>query len=140
MADPRTVSRAGIGARYQTFDIDDDTIEFDVDQEGGSAQVGLAVVKVGDTIELTDDASGVLGELVSVEQDGRATVQTHGEMGLPAGDGADVTEMLPIVGALGPAGARGYIREVDSAVAAELAVARGFIDDPSTTTDVRVQL
>ena len=147
MTDARVVERAGIGARRQTFDTDATTILYDNTEDGNSAQAGLAVTLKSDgTIELVGDGEPVLGRLISVEEDDRATVQTHGEMGLPAGTGATLTRGKPIVGDLLVA-AEGYIREVVASGAGyvqgeaqEALVGRGFIDDPSDTADVRVQL
>ncbi len=141
MADPRSVERAGIGARYQTFTTDNSTITYSATATGGSSQVGLAVtINSSDLIETVGDGEFVLGKLIKVEPDNTATVQTHGEMGLPGGLSATLTRGKSIVGDLGAASAEGYIREVATGTAAELGVARGFIDDPSTATDVRVQL
>jgi hypothetical protein len=74
-----------------------------------------------------------------VEADGKATVQTHGYVQLPAGTGALLTLGLGIVGDLDTA-APGYIRGVASATAAELAVARGRIIDATDTANVWVLL
>ena len=51
-----------------------------------------------------------------------------------------LTRGKKIVGDLGPASAEGYIREVNTAVAAELGVMDGKIIDPSDATAVVVRL
>ena len=144
MADPRlAVSYDEIGAVYASFKIDDSTITYDSTKDGGSDQAGLAVTLVAgtaDTIELVGDGEFVLGKLISVEADGIATVQVAGAMELPGGSGATLTRGKAIVGDLGAGSAEGYVREVDTATAAELGVCRGFILEPSTTTAVVVYL
>ena len=89
---------------------------------------------------LVGDGEGVEGKLILVEADGKATVQVAGYMSLPGGNSATLTNMKQIVGDLGPSSAKGYIREVNTAVAAELGVARGRIIDPTDTTKVVVAL
>jgi len=59
---------------------------------------------------------------------------------LPGGDSASLTLNKKIVGAASSAPANGYIREVATATAAELGLARGFIVDAGTTTAVVVWL
>lgn len=144
MADPRlAVDYSEIGAENVTYKIDDSTITYDVTKDGGSDQVGLAVTLVAataDTIELVGDGEMVLGRLVQVEAHNVATVQVAGYMQLPGGDGATLTRGKAIVGDLGADSAEGYIREVNTAQAAELGVCRGFINEPSTTTAVWVRL
>lgn len=119
----------------------DDTIVYDAEEVGGSAQVGLAVTLESDgTVSLVGDGEEVEGRLVKVEPGGVAVVQVGGVVELPAGSGATVTAGQKIVGDLGAASAEGYIRNVDTATAAELGVARGRILDASTTTAVLVYL
>lgn len=134
MADPRNaVSFDGIGERRETYLIDGVTITYDATKANGSAQVGLAVTEsAAGTAALTADGNGVLGKLIKVEADGKAVVQTDGYMTLPGGNGASLTRMKKIVGALGPSSAKGYIREVNTATAAELGVADGKIIDAGT--------
>lgn len=141
MADPRAaVSYEGIGYEAETFE-HDNTIVYDSTQENGSEQVGLAVTLEGSqTVSLVGDGENVLGRLVKVEQDGFCVVQTGGFMELPGGSGASLTEGKKIVGDLGAASAEGYIREVNTATAAELGVARGQIVDSSDATAVVVRL
>lgn len=140
MADPRNaVSFDGIDERRDTYLIDNSTIAYDATKVNGSAQVGLAVTEsAAGIVALTADGNGVLGKLIKVTPDNKAVVQTHGYMTLPGGNGASLTRMKKIVGALGAASARGYIREVATATAAELGVADGKIIDATTTTAVVV--
>ena len=136
-----TVSNVGVGWLVETFFIDDSTITYDAAEEGGAASVGLATTLSGnDTIALVADGQGVLGKLLHVESDGVAAVVTEGVMELPGGDGATLTRMKKIVGDLGANSAKGYIREVNTAVAAELGVARGEIRNTATATAVVVKL
>jgi hypothetical protein len=135
------------GIRYDaiTKKIDNSTITFDATKANGSAAVGKAVTPVtgtADTVALAADANRITGKLLKVEADGFCTVQDSGFVSLPAGDGATVTPGQPIVGDLGPGGAgdRGYIRNANSAVAAETLVARGEIHNVEDTTKVWVDL
>lgn len=151
MANPRlAISLEGVDPKFNTFIIDDSTITYDAAEEGGSAQVGLAVRLLPGTanaIELIGDGEAVLGKLIKVEADNRATVQTHGGMTLPGGTGATLTVGKKIVGDVLVA-AEGYIREVadpttvDPTLAQllELNASRGAIVDPTTTTAVVVYL
>jgi hypothetical protein len=142
MADPRaTVDFEGIAAKRETFAIDNSTITFDSTKNGGSAQVGLAVMtSANNTVALTQDASVVTGRLERVEPDGMCVVQTHGGVTLAGGLSATLTPGSRIVGALGASSARGYIRSVAGATAAEDAVARGEIRNSATATAVQVML
>lgn len=155
MADPRDFNGYdGIGAEYPSFKADDfgtgtATIIFDATKAGGSAQVGLAVTLVSNAgeIDLTSDGETVLGKLIKVEADGRCTVQVEGGMTLPAGASATVDAGTKIVGALGAASAKGYIRSIAAtastfaqATATETQRGRGMIFDSSVTTAVQVYL
>lgn len=142
MADPRNaVSFDGIGERRETYLIDGVTITYDATKANGSAQAGLTVTEsAAGTAALTADGNGVLGKLIKVDADGKAVVQTAGYMTLPGGNGASLTRMKKIVGALGPSSAKGYIREVNTATAAELGVADGKIIDASTPSATVVLL
>ena len=81
MSERTNVSNIGVGANFRTYKIDNSTITFDRDEENGSAQVGLAVTfSAADTVELTADADPVVGKLIKVEADNKATVQTEGTM------------------------------------------------------------
>ncbi len=139
LSDPReSVSLEGIGYQALTY-LHDDTIVYDKDVVGGSAQVGLAVtIESAGTVSLVGDAEQVEGRLIKVEPGGVAVVQVHGHMELPGGTSAGLTIGKAIVGDL-LVSAEGYIREV-GASDAELAVARGTIKDPTTTTAVVVEL
>jgi len=141
MADPRNaVAFEGIGYSAQTFWIDDSTITYSATATNGSAGVGLAVAfSASETVELAGDGEEIVGKLISVESDNKAVVQTGGYMTLPAGTGATLTPGKKIVGDL-LVSAEGYIREVATATAAELGVARGMIVDAGTTTAVVVKL
>jgi hypothetical protein len=142
MADPRlAVAYGEIGADFAPFLIDDSTITYSATANGGSAVVGRAVnMSAADTIKLAGDGEGVVGKLINVEADGVATVQIRGGMTLPAGVGASLTLTKKFVGAASAAPANGYIREVNTAAAGELGVARGMILDAAVTTAVEVFL
>ena len=141
MADPRlSVAFGEVGAVFASFKIDNSTITYSATSNGGSAQVGLAVaLSAADTIELVGDGEEVIGKLISVESDNIAVVQIAGGMTLAAGTAASLTLGKKIVGDL-LVSAEGYIREVNTAQAAELGVARGMILDAGTTTAVEVYL
>lgn len=142
MADPRdTIQFEGQAPVYMTFKIDDSTITYSATTDGGSSQVGLAVaLSAAGTVELVGDAEEVVGKLIMVDANDKATVQVKGTMTLPGGSGASLTLGKKIVGDLGAGSAEGYIREVNTAAAAELGVARGMILDAGTTTAVEVLL
>jgi hypothetical protein len=127
-----------------TVKADNSTITYDATKANGSAQVGLAVTwSADDTVALTADADFVLGKLIKVENTGGvlwAVVQNDGMMTLPAGASATVTRGTPIVGALGPSSARGYIRNAASGTAAELVKMNGHIVNVADTTNVVVDL
>lgn len=141
MANPRaTVSFEGIQNHRITVPYDNDTITYDATKADGSAQVGLAVTLTSsDTAALCADAEFVLGKLVKVEPDGMCVIE-RGYVTLPGGTSATLTRGKGIVGDL-LVSAKGYIREVATAQAAELGVQGGsHIIDPSTTTAVVVYL
>lgn len=141
MPDPReAVAFDEIGAQRVTYPFDN-TIVYDSTKAGGSAQVGLAVTLVSDgTVGLTADGNEVEGKLTLVEPGGFCVVHNKGYMKLPGGVSASLTRGKKIVGALGASSARGYVREVATAAAAELGLARGRIIDASVTTAVVVDL
>lgn len=142
MADPRNVvTNVGVEPRYRTYLIDNSTITFDPDVAGGSDKVGLAVTfSAANTVQTAGDGEAVAGKLILVEANLVCNVQIGGCMTLPGGSGATLTRGKKIVGALGAASAEGYIREVATATAAELGVARGFISNAADTTAVEVEL
>lgn len=142
MANPQNiVDYTGIKPVYVTYKIDNSTITYDDQEVGGSNKVGLAVTfSAADTIQTVGDGEMVLGKLIVVEADNKATVQVGGYMTLPGGNGASLTRGKKIVGALNASSAEGYIREVATATAAELGVSRGFIQNAGTTTAVIVRL
>lgn len=144
MANPRKVTdKEGIGQQRNTYKIDDSTITYDKTKKFGSAQagVGLAVtLSADDTVALVADGQAVLGILELVEKDGMCSVTDKGYCKFKKGNGASVTKGKKIVGALGAASAKGYIREVATGTAAELGVARGLIEDTSGDPDIVVLL
>lgn len=141
MSERTNVSNIGAGREFRSYKIDDSTITYDATKANGSAQIGLAVTfSAADTVALAADANAVIGKLIKVEADNKATVQTDGTMTLAGGTGATLTLGTPIVGALGADNAKGYIRSAASAQAAELLVARGRIENSGTATAVIVTL
>ena len=152
MSDPRkTLQYEGLrDTGGVTFAIDGVTITYSATAEGGSAGYGLAVKLSADkTMALVADGDPILGKLGQVYKDGYCTVyETPGSyVTLPAGDGATVTAGSRIVGALGAAGAKGYIRNVAAtgaayaeAAADDTQAGRHTIVDASTTTAVVVRL
>lgn len=142
MPDPRNViSVESIDANYVTMLTDNSTIVYDVTQIDGAAAttIGFAVtLSTNSTVALAADANGVLGKLIIVESDAKATVQFEGFMRLPGGVSATLTLLSSIVGALGAASAKGYIRSASGSTAAEIIVMRGRIVDASDTTNVQV--
>lgn len=140
MADPRgTPRRDNTSDPVKSYKIDGSDITFDATLAGGSSAVGKAVMLSGNgVVRLAGDAAAVLGRLEQVEDDGVCAVRVRGAMTLPKGDGS-VTVNTPIVGNLVTA-ARGYIRNANSAVAAETIAARGLIVDVSDTANVEVEL
>lgn len=141
MSERTNVSNIGVGGVYRTYKIDDSTITYDATETGGSASIGLAVTfSAADTVALAADANVVVGKLIKVEADNKATVQTDGTMTLPGGDSATLTLGTAIVGDLGASNAKGYIRSAASATAAELIVCRGRIENAGTATAVVVTL
>lgn len=141
MADPRSaVSFEGIGYSAYTYP-HDNTIVYDNQEEGGSAQVGLAVtLESNGTVSLVGADEQVEGKLVKVEQDGFCVVQNGGVVTLPGGDAATLTPGTRIVGALGAASAEGYVKSAAAATAAHHIVSRGTIIDASDPTAVVVRL
>lgn len=126
----------GIGYQAMTY-LHDDTIVYDADVVGGSAQVGLAVtLESALTVSLVGDGEEVEGRLVKVEPGGIAIVQVAGVMELPGGDSATLTVGTKIVGDLGAASAEGYIQSVST----QHTVSRGTILDPTDATAVKVRL
>ena len=120
------------------------SITYDRTYEGNSPEFGRAcAMTAASEVDLCADADCVVGELLKVEKDPTYTyvcsVQVAGLMTLPGGTGATLTRGKKIVGDLLVAD-KGYIREVDTAVAAELGKMRGFIIDASDTAAVVVAL
>lgn len=120
------------------------SITYDRTYEGNSPEFGRAcAMTAASEVDLCADADCVVGKLLKVEKDPTYTyvcsVQVAGLMTLPGGTGASLTRGKKIVGDLLVAD-KGYIREVDTAVAAELGKMRGFIIDASDTAAVVVAL
>lgn len=140
--DPRNViSLESIDANYVTLIPDGTTIVFDITQLDGAAvaTIGQAVSLSGNsTVQLASDAQGVIGRLVSVEADLKCTVQFEGFMRLPGGSSATLTLGSRIVGALGAASAKGFIRSASGSAAAEIILMAGRIIDATDTTNVQV--
>lgn len=129
MANPRnTVKFNGLQYQAQTFLIDDSTITFDRDEANGSAQVGLAVTLSGDaTVALCGAGDIVLGKLLKVESDGKATVQTGGYVAFPSSGAIAAGDKI--------AGA------ANGEIAADTtAAARGIVVDASDAENVWVRL
>lgn len=141
MSDPREdFNLAGVGYTAFTYD-HDDTIVYDETEEGGSAQVGLAVtLESNHTVSLVGDGEAVEGKLIKVEPGNKCVVQTGGNVELPGGSGATLTPGSRIVGDLGAAAAEGYIQSAASGTAAHHVVSRGRILDATTATAVLVEL
>ena len=143
MANPRlAVSFIGLGQLNATYKIDNSTITYSATEDGGSDKVGLAVTfSAADTISTVADGEAVVGKLLKVGHDNTGVVQIAGGMTLPGGDSASLTQGKKIVGAVAAVtSAEGYIREVNTAEAAELGLMRGRILDAGTTTAVVVEL
>lgn len=143
MADPRlSVNFDGIKPVKVTYKSDNSTIIYSATEDNGSAVVGRAVTLTAGTaktVELVADGEAVEGKLLEVLKDNYCVVQVGGYMQLPGGTSATLTRGKKIVGDLLSA-AEGYIREVAEGTPAELAVARGRIIDPTTTTAIDVIL
>ncbi len=141
MANPMDrIGYADIDLLTVTFEYDN-TIIYDDEEDGGSAQIGLAVtLTADDTAGLAGDGDAILGQLVVVSDDGYCTVAIGGFVDLPAGNGAALTLMKKIVGAVNASSAKGYIREMNTGTAAENGKSRGFIVNNDDTAHVWVYL
>lgn len=142
MSNPRaTVEVAGLRTYRVSGTYDNSTVLYDATKANGSSQVGLAVTLTsGDLIALAGDGEPIYGKLVQVEADGTCVIERGFGVVLPGGTSASLTRGKAIVGDL-LVSAKGYIREVATATAAELGVMGGSaIIDPSTTTAVVVNL
>jgi hypothetical protein len=142
MPNPRKrIEYQGVLAEYVSYQIDAATITYDATKPNGSAQVGLAVMMSGQkTVALTSEGAAVVGKLILVESDGTCNVQVEGYADLPGGNGATLTPGAKIVGALGAANARGFIRAFAAATLADVAAGRGEIVDASTPARTVVKL
>jgi hypothetical protein len=141
MADARAslYSIDGVNPRTIPGVIDASTITYDSTKARGSASVDLAVtLSASKTFALCADGDMVWGKLQSVEPDGACTVVVGGGITLPGGSGATLTAGTAIVGALGAASAKGYIRSANTATAAEGFRTRFRIWDATDATAVQV--
>lgn len=133
-----------IGFKADTFKIDGVTLTYDRTKPNGigkAAGTGNAVMLSNDdTVALTNDGAQVKGKVIKIESDNFASVQVLEYITFPKGDSGagTATRGRKIVGAT-RAGARGYIRDVDSAAAAELAVAKGEVVNVADADNVVVQ-
>jgi hypothetical protein len=142
MADPRATPNVNnLDPTYATFTADNSTITYDATKARGAATTMLdkAVSLSADkTVQLASDGEAIVGRLDHVEPGPVAVVQYDGTTALPGGASATLTLGTAIVGALGAASAKGYIRSAASGTAAELIKCRGQIWDASDTTNVVV--
>lgn len=141
MADPRlSVNFDGIKPVRVLYK-HDSSIVYLATEENGSVSVGLAatLVATAKTVGLVGDGEQVEGKIETVYSDGFVSIQRGGFMQLKGGTSATLTHGKKIVGDL-LAAAKGYIREVNTATAAELGVMRGQIIDSTTTTAIDVVL
>lgn len=139
MADPRAAVNQISKYRAKTY-AHDNTIVYDATKVGGSSQVGLAVTLEGvEVVSLVGDGEEVEGKLIQVMSDGFCVVQVEGEMTLPGGTSATLTEGSKIVGDL-LISAEGYIQSAAAGTAAHHVVSRGTIIDSSVATAVVVRL
>jgi hypothetical protein len=128
-----------------TYKVDGVTLFYDRTQPNGigkAAGTGTAVMLSNDdTVALTNDGAGVEGKVLKIESDGVATVQRWGMAALPKGDSGvgTATRGRKIVGATS-AGARGYVRDVNTATAAELGLMRGQIINVADAANIVVDL
>lgn len=126
-----------------TYKIDNSTITYDGTKANGAAttMINKAVTfSADDTVALAADGDAIVGKLIKVEGDNKASVKVEGYMTLPGGNGASLTRGKKLVGALNASSEKGYIREVATGTAAELGKARGFIQNSADTAAVIVRL
>lgn len=141
MSERTNVSNIGTGGVYRTYKIDNSTITYDATKTGGSASIGLAVTfSAADTVALVAAKGMVIGKLIKVEADNKATVQTDGTMELPGGESVTLTLGTPICGALGVSSAKGYIQTATKSDTDMMQAARGRIENAGTATAVVVTL
>lgn len=132
------------GIRYDgiTMKIDGVTITFDQTQANGigkAAGTGTAVtLSADDTVALTQDGNAVYGKLLKVEPGGFCTIQKWGLAAFQSN--GTITRGTKIVGAVGGGAQRGFIRSVNTAVAAELGVAKGDVVNVADAAAVWVDL
>lgn len=141
-----TTPRSGVafeetaGPHDITFIADGTTIVYDGTKANGAAttMIGQAVsLSADNTVQLASDAEAIVGKLLLVESDGKCSVRTKGFVTLPGGAAAALTLGAHVVGALGAASAKGFVR---ASVSAESPKARGQIWNAGTTTAVGILL
>ena len=138
------IDREGNAVSIQTYRVDGSTITYEPEQKNGSSKVNKAV-KIAtagpdSTVALTTAGSQVLGKLLKVEPDGGCSVEVGGYMRLPLGTGASATVGRGVIGATGASSAPGFVKPADPAVLAEVAAARGWIDESIDSGTVLVKL
>jgi len=148
MANPRdALSLLGIRPLRVTLTIDNSTITASDTEDGGSAQVGLAVkLSADNTVALVQADDQVLGQLISVNVasgDLRCSVQVGGFISFLKGTNYSGAVGGKIVGDVLVA-AEGYVKHLAAASAGSaaeinaLAAAQGVIYDDSDTDEVVV--
>ena len=121
--------------RQQQFSIDNSTITFERGVGNGTSHVGRWCSLSADmTVQLAADGEGLVGKLLKVQANGLATLEFEGaRMKADAGDGITLVRGRGIVGALGAASARGYVRNpvvtANATGIAERLAARGTVID-----------
>ena len=102
----------------------DGSLVFAADAAGGHALAGKAVTLVANAqAGAGGDGAGVLGELLHVQRDGKATVKTSGVCVFPRGAG----QAPVLLGRVVCAAAAGSVRGVATGTAAEMLVGRGSV-------------
>lgn len=140
MSDPRDVlDYTGINPELVTYMVDTSAIPYDPTHPQGTEHAGKAVrIFADNTIGLTASQTPVLGKLILVERDGKATVQTGGYCTLPryaAGDAKTIPN-AKIVGG----DTLGTVVGVAPATLAEVAVAAHMVVRREGSADVTVRL
>jgi hypothetical protein len=117
MADPRAdVGSVDVDLEFATFKIDNSTITYSKTADYGSASAGVNLmvsISANDTVQLVSDAEALAGRLEEVYSDNFARVAVRAKrMKMKGGDAATLTLGSKMVGALGAASAKGYVRSV----------------------------
>lgn len=141
MANPRQyVAFNGIGAEQVTVKYGA-SIVYDESLPGNCAALGRAVRISGNAqVDLTTDASVIVGKLVNIDKDGFCAIQYDGFCTLPGGTAAALTAGSKVVGALGGVSTTdpGYIRNAAAGGETEQSDARAW--DATDATAVAVNL